>query len=617
MRNVVRVGVLLGSLLASRGVWASFYPDVPVYGGGRVFSPQLTCVMWSPAGGAGFTAADEANIEAYMRGLQDYFNNNAAPANGSAAGSEPTPRQYGVWGAYFSGTCAQDHSDPGVNLSFIDRSAGSIRIDHEITNQQQAGQIGPYAPTTIVVMFTKGWPFDGGQPDCIMKYSGGGDVRGVVVGQEVCPYTDIRNSVSRGIIDLATNTNFDGWHNDFNPEPGASCDLLTVPAAQGWVADDGLPTQISFPGGVPDGYQQVWSSDDNLDALTGDIANCGRQPGGTVFTNVTTTPPAIAVRTINNRQTYLHVIARTPGGLVHLKSADNGVSYTTVSPAPIGYVTDLPTVFTPDGVTLAMYGRGTDGALYVWTYDGTAWTTPTWLGGYLIGPPSAGLTTVNGKRANAAFVLGGDGVLWVNASGGWNTLTMPSNVRAITPPQAFARGTCVDVYFTADNGKTYVDACFTGHWQALPGGWGPLTAVNFATLGRVDVFSRQPIQQNGSLPYWVELNFGAPVTQATLSSLPKSYGQIAAVAVGSPAVIRLFYARGNKIFGTSSDSTGTHYNNWSQLDSVAVTSPPAAYSPDGKSFVVLARRQYDGNLIQWRWDGTSWTGATDLGVGIM
>jgi hypothetical protein len=632
MRNKVRIGTLLGVLLASRGAWATFYPDIPVYGGGRVISPHFVCMMWSPAGDGGFAPDDEANIEAYMRGLQDYFNNYAAPANGSAAGTEPTPRQYGVWGASFSGSCFQDHTDPMMNLSFVGGSAGQGRITQEIWNQQQAGQIEPYAAMNIFVVFTKGWTLDQGQPDCIMKWSngwsGGGWGYSVTAAQEACPYTDIRNSVSRGIIDLATNPNTNGWQNVYNPEPGASCDLLGVPAAGEQVADDGLPTQIAFPGGVPDGYQEVWSSDDDLDALAGDIGNCGSQPGGTLFTNVTTTPPAIAVHT-RDRLNYLHVIARTPTGLVHLMSTDNGVSYTTVSPAPGGYVTDLPTVFSPDGRSLTMFGRGTDGALYEWTYNGSAWAGPTWMGGYMIGPPSAAFASINGTKTTAVFARATNGSLAVNANGNWAYVAMPPrsmpdplsppSFLAISPPQVFARSsTCLDLYFTGDDGQTYLDACWTGNWQALPGGWGPLTAMNrVGVAGRVDVFSRQPTQPYGSLPYWIELNNGHVTSRAALSSLPKSVGQIAAVEVGSPSLVKLFYTRGNTIYGTTSDSTATRYTNWGQLDTVAVTSPPAAQSPDGTSFVVLARRQYDGHLIQWRWDGTSWTGATDLGVSIM
>ncbi len=574
--------------------------DYPTFHGGPSMSPAISCLMWSAAGSSGFSSSDEANVEGYLTGLTSYLSNAATPPGGTGAGMEPTPRQYNVWGAYFPSPCVQDTSSQGDD--------GDPDVFNEVTYAQQNLGLAPYSDTNLTVVFVKGAHYTNTHP-CAEHF-------GLELGYVVVVYPDMctedpRVAASRQIFDIAADPFYNGWYNE---EDGTQTKGTCPQVGHRDVSDDGVIGNVSFATPVPDAFNQVYTVDDDIDQLTGDYDNCGSKKGGTLFTNVTTTP-AIATAQRHDKATYLDAIARTPTGLVHLVSNDNGVSFREVSPAPVGQVTELPSVFSPDGRTLQMYGRGLDGALYHWSYtNGAGWSGPDWVGGYMIGPPSAAFANVNGTRTTAVFMLGTNGKIAVVANGNWWWVQMPQFVLSVTPPQVFARNsTCLDLYFAGNDGKMYMDPCWTGNWHTVPGIYGLVTQLT--RNPRVDVFGRPPIGQSGATPYWLEYNSGTLGSHGYLP-LPVGNGTIAAVGL-APTVTKLFYTVGNYINATKSDPTGTVFNNWGRFDDVAVTSPPTALSPDGTAIVMFDRRQSDGHLVKWRFDGTSWTSVTDLGVSIM
>ena len=312
-------------------------------------------------------------------------------------------------------------------------------------------------------------------------------------------------------------------------------------------------------------------------------------------------------------------------------SADEGASYTVVSAgsAPWGNTSDLPSVFSNDGTSISMYGRGMDGGLYNWYFNGNWWTGPISLGGIINGPPSAICGSGSpGSRPEFAFALGTDGGLYVWASDGWHWVAMPPNVWAISPPQVFMRtsdNTCADIYFTGSDGNVHFEPCWNGVWQTLPGsggvnGFGLLSAVNRAgDPNRVDVFVKAPVGLGGSATLWAEYQSGSLVNHNLLSALPNSIGKMAAVNFDNTSKVWLFFTGADhQMYGGTSDSTGTSYTASAQLSGTPlVTSPITTFAPDNNTILAFARRQSDGHLIQVRWVGSSMQPVQDLGVAIM
>ena len=327
---------------------------------------------------------------------------------------------------------------------------------------------------------------------------------------------------------------------------------------------------------------------------------------------MTTTPPVTVVRTGN----AINVLARTPlspSGFVHLVSNDDGGTYAAVPP-PVGNVTDLPTAYTIDGLTIDMYGRGLDGSMFQWAYDGANWSAPAFVGGYVIGS-SSGACSAAGE---AVYLTQNDGRLYLYGYGDWYPPGDPP-VPALSPPQVVLRGgSCLDVYFTGLDGHIYRDACTTGNWQQVPGeGFELLMAVNRPGQSRVDVFMKAPMSAGGSQIVWAEYDDAQVVRTAVLSGIPAGVGPVAAVEVGSANEIWLLFTRANQVYMASSDSSGTSYLDWGAVQSPKVTSPLTAFSPDAQTVLAFARRQSDGHLIQLRWLNRCLQPVQDLGVAIM
>jgi len=633
--------VSVAGLLSIGGFARGQTIDTAAYHGGPVLSPTIECLMWAPSTG-GFTSTDQTNIQDYLTGMQEYFANQTAPKASNGAGTEPIPRQYGVWGASFSGSCVVDHTQPVGPIDLGDHSANSV-IAQEITTA-----LGPnaYSQNTIVVVFTDvgsqpaGWAYGASFYDPQHWSIGSGKY---IIGVAFDLLQGHYDWSSHELIEAATDS-ASGWWTD--PQ-AAGCTQQTE------LCDDGTGTDgITLQWPLADGFgssthtTDIVTTVDNIDGLNNGDANsypCPDLSGvtctyignknqclstlldGFAYTATTTTPPVAVVQT----GTKTNVIARTSQGtLVHMVSANNGASYVQVSPAPAGAVSEIPSVYSKDGTTIDMWGRGYDGALYHWVYNGSSWSAPTSLGGLLNGPPSAVFGPgAPGTQHDYAYVLGTDGNLYAWSSF-WYPVAMPTNVWAISPPQVFTRtndNTCADIFFTGSDGNVYLSAC-GGAWQIVPGsagarGFGLLTATHSPNnTSRVDVFVKEPVGLGGSPTLWAQYQSGSLAHNNVLSALPNSVGQIGAVNFGSGAntAVWLFFTSNHNMYRAASDTTGTVYSGAAVIQtSPLVTSPITAFTPDNFHVFAYARRQSDGHLIQMSWVGTSAQGLLDLGVSIM
>lgn len=583
--------------------------DWPSYHGGRVFPPNIACLLWSPDDATGFTQRDADAVAAHLQGIVEYLSNNTSPPGATGAGIEPTLRQYGVWGASFPGSCVVDHTNPGGPLS-MKPGPGLDRIKAEVGYAQQALQFQPYEPQNLNVVFTKGWPYEADQPGCAV-HAAVGDGQYLVINPvgDVCPeVTTVPGHAAQAIFDAITDPDGASWYAD-----------TTSPSCHGGrieLADDGGDLAVSLPSPTTPVLDSLASVQDHVDQVYGDGAACGTAPGGTLFTQMTTTPPVTVVRTGNT----INVLARrplTPSGFVHLISTDDGATYTPVAP-PIGNVTDLPAAYTTDGRTLEMYGRGLDAYMYRWTYNGAVWSAPLQVGGWVIGSPAGACSSAG----PAVFLVQNDGVLYLYGHVGeednwWDDGQPP--VPALGPPQVFWRGgSCLDVYVTGLDGHIYRHGCAVGDWQKIPGpGFGLLSAVNRAGASRVDVFMRAPVSAGGSQIVWAEYDDTNLLREGILTGVPSGVGPVAAVEVGAANQIWLLFTRANQIYIASSDPSGTSYLDWGPVESPKVTSPLTAFAPDARTVLAFARRQSDGHLIQLRWLSGCLQPVQDLGVEIM
>lgn len=646
MRRFLQTAVTLGVLSMSGMSTAQTSPnDAMGYFGGPVMSPHIVCLMWSPPDATDpFTSADKQPYQDYVRALQEYLSNQAAPQGTSkGAGTEPVPRQYGVWGAYFNGSCTLDTTTARTGLVDMNDNSATSVIASEISKALEcptcAYPSGVYSPNTIVLVFIRasGTYVPGTTTDARHWAIGSGQY--IAVQAPDVLNRDMSLS-SHEIIESATDPAFNlasgythgvtGWATPL----GSGCGVQE--ACDDGVATNGTTLDYPLPDGFGSANQPIVLAPviDNIDGFNGDpSSSCIGFPGlcapigntnyyqcpqrtdpsivysGNSFTAQTTTPPVTVLQTGSKT----NVIARTPTGILHMVSSDNGVSYVTVQ-APVGAVSEIPSVYSKDGTIIDMWGRGYDGALYHWVYNGSSWSGPTGLGGYINGPPSAVYGPGSpGTQQDYAYALGTDGNLYAWSSF-WYPVAMPPNVSAISPPQVFIRDsshTCADIYFTGSDGNVYFSPC-GGVWQTLPGsggvnGFGLVNAVSWpGNSNRVEVFVKEPVGLGGSTTLWAEYQSGSLVNHSLLSTLPNSVGQIGAVNFGvcgfncsSYSPVFLFFTSANQMYMATSTFTGTSYGNASVMNGTPlVTSPITAFSAPDSNMLTYARRQSDGHLIQ-------------------
>ncbi len=575
--------------------------DFVSYHNGRVISPVIKCLLWSPSGSGGFSATDVDNIHTYVHDMQDYFSNAAAPNASTGAGAEPVPRQYGVWGAYWDGTCYDDRSTPSGLIDFTDTSASSVVA----TEVARTVGTGSYSKTSVVLVLTKGWSYNNPGNDRGFHWSLTG--AGSAPNQYIALATDAggadpRDITAHELIETATDTDGTGWTT--NQVPGCYYGAE--------VCDDGLGYQASFKYVGTDGYRWVGASVDNIDGVAGTQNNCspsGSPSSTNAFTNVTTTPP-VAVVQAGGR---INVISRTSTGLVHLVPGSTmGGAFTQITPPSLAS-TETPAVFSSDGTTIDLYARGTDGGLYHSTFNGSSWTAPTYLGGYLIGPPSAGYATIGGVPSSVVLSLATTGQIAAYVNGSWAPfLNMPTNVLAMSPPQVFrVSSTCLEVYFTGTDSQVYRQGCFSptapsSAWVAVPT---TATAFNLlsssydAVPARTTVILSEPVGPHGSQLQYASYN-GASWTSGLM--LPLTTIGPASTYVQSNGQVKVFTTGADgMLYISNSGTNGLGFSGWFSV-SASLTSPPVTFTPDGSSAWVFGRASGSNQLVYWHWTGTAW-----------
>ena len=581
--------------------------DTAIYHGGAVMSPNIRCLLWTPTWDA-YSSTEIQTRQDFIIGYQQYLSNAAAALGTNGAGAEPVPRQYGVWGATFSGTCQQDTTAPyqGAYLDFTDNSQNSA-IYHEITHVYGSGA---FTQNDVILVLTRGWAYLPGGDTRPGHWSVPGTTQYMAaVFEDAHDYGWAAHELTEAVTDPDVSS---GWHTDQINCSGVGVEVCDDAGGvrmsrfrRHWPTASVRPATRST---TPDwsitstGRVVTWAcgiNNANTCAAVGTQNQCGNVLSNNTFTNMTTTFPVTVVQT----GTKTNVLMRTPTGIAHLVSTNGGASYTTVSPAPVGSVTETLAAYSKDGTTIDMFGRGTDGFLYQWTYNGSSWGGPVGLGKYLLGPPSAAWVNINGWQHGLVWVTSNDRqiYLWVTG-GGWFTSSMPAGLVAFSPPQVFSRNNTVDIYFTASDGYVYTDQGWTGGWQKLPeNGYGMVSATSApGSQSRADVFAKWSMDFGGSKGTWVEFQSGAAVNHSLLggSGSPiSSAGPIGSANYGGSAKLWLFLTSANNVYLVTSDASGTTFSAPSQVPGApTVTSPVTTFTPDSNTLLGFARRQSDGHL---------------------
>ena len=429
---------------------AKFPCDTQHYHGGPTLSPNITCLLWTPPT-ATYSAAEIQGFQDYLLGITNYLGNGAAPPGANGAGTEPVPRQYGVWGAYFGGTCRQDTTAPFQNEAVnLDDHSPTAAIPSEVNTALGSGV---FSQNDLVVVFTRGWTYAPGN-EFAQHWSMGTNQYLAADATDLHDYTIIGHEVIEASTDAVVGT---GWFTDQNQTDVAPCAqanggswgdemcddgggtagvLLQTPLADGF-GNSSHTFILSDAADNIDGSNATWTcGGTNTCAAVGNINQCPSGNGvrsvlsGNAFTNMTTTFPVTVVQT----GTKLNVLTRTPSGLAHLVSTNNGASYTTVTP-PVGTVTDTLAAYSKDGTTSTCM-------VAVQTGFCTTGSSTAPAGDHRPARqihPGTALGRVRGRVARGfVWVTSNDRQIYIYIDGsGWFNANMPSGVKATSPPQTF------------------------------------------------------------------------------------------------------------------------------------------------------------------------------------
>jgi len=165
------------------------------------------------------------------------------------------------------------------------------------------------------------------------------------------------------------------------------------------------------------------------------------------------------------------------------------------APALVGAsLGEAPAVCAPDANSLALFVRGTNGALWYKHWDGTTWSTSMSLGGVLTSSPAA---TSPGNGQVNVFVRGRDGTMyqryWPNAGSWSNWVSLGGQIPAGTAPAACSWGSGrLDLFVQGMNGALYHKSCTGSTWSSWENLGGYLTSSPAAATApgssRIDVF---------------------------------------------------------------------------------------------------------------------------------
>ena len=582
------------------------------YHGGPVLSPQIACLMWSPNDSTGFSQTDVNNLQTYLWGVMAFLSELDTDGRGSNTGwgLEPAIRQYGVWGAYFPGSCAIDHNHIPSVIPYS--GAGFPIIQNEITYAQQNLGLAGFDSETVVLVFTKGIPYDSnyGQHSCAFHNNfGQNNYFGLV------PYPTttgcagnsawglLQTYASHELFEASTNPMGTSWYANGDPlkdggEIGDLCPGVNIqlPANNGWVEMSQVTEDVS-------GLCQL---------------NAPEQIMGMAAAKTGT-------NTINL------ITAEGPYGVRHYTG--DGTSAWTQEAFLGGVITDRPAVISPDGTSLDVFGRGTDGALYRNFFDGASWSGWQWLGGYWIGPPAVAYRSSVGEYV---FTRGYDGNIYYYQSDSNNNINWVgqlglgpnATVRAVTPPQTFAVDSdCFDLVVNGSDGNIWVDA-MCGNNITLPvvqaASAGPQLVSAFSHNRSIfDVIVNQPIIGDleifpvgglgGQVPYELFLQNGVTTSVSVSSSF---VGPTSAVGLSGQSGLWVGRAPGYPtsypVYATAGDSV--HWSQFNVLDgNVAMSGAPYVFSPDGVTADVFMTGT-NGALQHKRFNGSSWQLTQQVGT---
>jgi hypothetical protein len=248
--------------------------------------------------------------------------------------------------------------------------------------------------------------------------------------------------------------------------------------------------------------------------------------------------------------------------------------------------------------------RGTDNSLQTRSWNGTAWSAWTSLGGIITSPPAA--ASWDSNRIDV-FARASDGSLvtkfyngvswsgWFNLGG--TILGAPVAVaRAANRLDVFARGTDGALKTRAFDGTSW------GAWTSLGGDFVGTPAVTSWSSSRIDVFVRntdntlRTIAWTGSWSAW--LNLGGDIRSSPAAA---SWGLNR---------IDVFAAANDGSLVTKS-WTGAAWSAFVNMGGVLLWSPEVVSHDVNRLHVLVAGT--DGTVFNRIWDGASWSPFSSLG----
>lgn len=584
------------------------------YHGGPVVSPQIACLMWSPNNSNGFSATDQANLQVYLDGVQQYLAdfNTSGLGNNNGWGLEPAIRQYGVWGAWFSGQCVVDHGHLPTKPIPWDVAAGNTIVNNEIVWAQQHLGLAGYDSETVVLVFTKGIAYDSNYDKLGCAYHGHlaqNQYFGLI------PYAmttrcangnaaqEFQTLASHELFEASTNPMGTSWYANGDPlkdggEIGDKCPGAPI------TTDGGTTVMMSQVTDDVSGLCKLWAPEQNMGMA--------------------------AVKTGSNT---INLIAAQGAFGVSVLTGD-GTSAWTNAASLGGIITDRPAVISADGTTIDVFGRGTNGELFRNFFDGASWSGWQDLGGYWVGPPAAGFRTSAGKYV---FTRGYDGNIYYYRDSGSNTLSFvgqlglgtSGTVRAVTPPQTFAiDNDCFSLVVNGSDGHIWVDqfcseislpvqqtvsdgpqlvSSFTRNRSIFD------LIVNGPIIGGLELFPVSGL--GGQIPYEQFWQNGT-MTKVTVAT--SFVGPTSAVGLGAQGGLWVGRSAGTPtgypLYATSTDSV--HWSQFTALDgNVAMSGAPYVFSPDGVTADVFMSGT-NGGLQHKRFNGTSWQLTQQVGITI-
>jgi hypothetical protein len=559
-----------------------------VYHNGPVLSPSIFLLFWGnfPASGPEVTTADN-----YMKGLVQYMSNGSSPP-----GMEPTLRQYGVWGATYSGY----YVDRITPLPSGTDNDTALQAEIATMQQQHPDKVPPYGPGTLILVVMQLNSCAGHH-----MHAGVGKYYGVVA---YPPTTG-----------LCYGTTSEQWFEGLGSHE--IFEAVTNPAGglSGWVTDAWQeevdpcsdPDSITFPNGYT-GW--VSHQADNISRTC------------TAFTTAEYSP----ITAVSTGSGTLNVFGVGTDTALKWITGNGAGSWSPVTDLR-GQTWENPSAVSIDGRTIDAFVKGTDNQIYDYHFDGSStWTLWGIVNGLFTGPPSA----VVHAGSRVVFAKSFNGWVWLVSDGGvgswsYSALAMPSGVSAVAPPVAFARtGSITDVYFTGSDGHLY-----WAEWTGA-GSFPPFTDLGLAGVGLVAsiTYASSSARQDLFFP-----GLSGAIYQDTIVDLGgggfsnSGFFYEGGVVVGGAAGASFVNQNGTYIDyfvrGSGASGGGLYFNSllgtgsWTGFlqttPSLTVTGTPVVRGGATGSDL-FARRHSDGRLVHQRFaPGNNAGGAIeDLGVSL-